>query len=107
MKNYLRVIIIVCITFIIGMIGYATIVEKHFRNFTGNDVDVLQLNDIRETAEKNWDTLQNLDRKDFGADFVVLDNKNNMLYSSSFMEEEANLTVEQAIKCRYPYAYVV
>ena len=107
MKNYLRVIIIVCITFIIGMIGYATIVEKHFRNFTGNDVDVIQLNDIRETAEKNWDTLQNLDRKDFGADFVVLDNKNNMLYSSSFMEEEVNLTVEQAIKCRYPYAYVV
>ena len=107
MKNYLRLIIIVCITFIIGMIGYTTIVKKHFRDFTGNNVDVIQLNDIKKTAEKNWDTLQNLDRKDFGADFVVLDNKNNMLYSSSFMEEEANLTVEEAIKCRYPYAYVV
>lgn len=107
MKNYVRVIIIVCITFVIGMIGYATIMEKHFRDFTENDVDVIQLNDIKETVKGNWDTLQNLDSKDFGVDFVVLDNVNNILYSSGSIKDETKLTVEEAIKNRYPFSYVV
>lgn len=107
MKKYVRVIIMVCITFVIGMIGYATIMDKHFRDFTENDVDVIQLNDIRESAKENWDSLQNLDSKDFGVDFVVLDNVNNILYSSGSIKEDAKLTVEDAIKNRYPYSYVV
>lgn len=107
MKNYVRVIIIACIIFVIGMIGYAAIMEKHFRDFTENDVDVIQLNDIRETAKENWDALQKLDSKDFGVDFVVLDNVNNVLYSSPSIKEETKLTVEEAIKNRYPYSYVV
>ena len=49
MKNYVRVIIMACIIFVIGIIGYATIMGKHFRDFTENDVDVIQLNDIKET----------------------------------------------------------
>ena len=107
MKNYVRVIIIACIIFLIGMIGYAAIMEKQFGDFTGNDVDVIQLNDIRETVKENWDALQNLDSKDFGVDFVVLDNVNNILYSSDSLKEEEKLTVEEAIKHRYPYSYVV
>lgn len=107
MKNYVRVIILVCITFVIGMIGYTAIMEKHFHDFTGNDVDVIQLNDIRETAKENWDTLQNLDSEDFGVDFVVLDNVGNVLYNSGFIKGEAKLTVEEAVKNRYPYSYVV
>lgn len=107
MKNYIRIIIIVCITFVIGMIACATIMEKQFREFTENDVDVIQLNDIRETAKKNWDELQNLDNKDFGVDFVVLDNMNTMIYRSASLREDMKLTVEEAIKYRYPYAYVL
>ena len=41
MKNYVRVIIVACIIFVIGMIGYAIIMEKHVRDFTENDVDVI------------------------------------------------------------------
>lgn len=107
MKNYVRVIIIVGIVFVIGMIGYATIMEKHFRDFAENDVNVIQLNDIRETAKQNWNALQNLENEDFGVDFVVLDNVNNILYSSQSVKEEVKLTVEEAIKNRYPYSYVV
>lgn len=107
MKNYVRVIIMVCILFVIGMIGCATIMGKHFRDFTDNDVDVIQLNDIRETAKENWNSLQDLDNEDFGVDFVVLDNAGNILYSSGSIKEEAKLTVEEAIKNRYPYSYVV
>lgn len=107
MKNYVRIIIIVCIAFVIGMIGYATIMEKDFHDFTENDVNVIQLNDIRETTKQNWDDLQMLDSEDFGVDFVVLDNLNNILYRSSSIEEETKLTVEEAIKRRYPYSYVV
>lgn len=106
MKNYIRVIIIVCITFIIGMIIGATIMEKQLRDFTENDVDVIQLNDIKKTAEQNWDELQNLESKDFGVDFVVLDNMNNILYRSGSIKEKEKFTVEEAIKCRYPYSYV-
>ena len=107
MKNYVRVIIIVCITFIIGMIGYATIMENHLHDFTENNVDVIQLNDIKETATKNWETLQNLDSKDWGVDFVVLDNLNNILYSSNSVMEETKITLEDAVKYRYPYSYVM
>lgn len=107
MKNYIRVITIVCMIYVIGMIGYATIMDKQFHDFAENDVDVIQLNDIRETAKENWDALQNLDREDFGVDFVVFDHVNNILYSSASIKEEAELTVEEAIKNRYPYSYVV
>ena len=107
MKNYIRVIIMACIIFVIGIMGYVTIMEKHFRDFTENDVDVIQLNDMKETAKENWDTLQNLDGEDFGVDFVVLDNVNNILYSSGSIKDETQLTVEDAIKNRYPYSYVV
>lgn len=107
MKNYVRVIMIACIIFVIGMIGYTTIMEKHFRSFTENDVDVIQLNDIRETAKENWDTLQNLDSEAFAVDFVVLDNIGNILYRSGSVKDETKLTVEKAIKNRYPYSYVV
>ena len=107
MKNYIRVIIMACIIFVIGIMGYVTIMEKHFRDFTENDVDVIQLNDMKETAKENWDSLQNLDTEDFEVDFVVLDNVNNILYSSSSIKDEANLTMEEAIKNRYPYSYVI
>lgn len=107
MKNYVRVIMIACIIFVIGMIGYTTIMEKHFRSFTENDVEVIQLNDIRETAKENWDTLQNLDSEAFAVDFVVLDNIGNILYRSGSVKDETKLTVEKAIKNRYPYSYVV
>lgn len=107
MKNYVRVIIIVCIIFVIGMIGYATAMEMQFRDFTENDVDVIQLNHIRETAKQNWDALQKLDSEDFGVDFVVLDNGNHILYSSPSIKEKTYLTVEDAIKNRYPYSYIV
>ena len=107
MKNYVRVIIMACIIFVIGIIGYATIMGNHFRDFTENDVDVIQLNDIKETAKKNWEELQNLDGEDFGVDFVVLDNVNNILYSSGSIQAKTKLSVEEAIKNRYPYSYVV
>ncbi len=107
MKNYVRVIIIVCILFVIGMIGYAAVMRIQFQDYTENDVDVIQLNDVRETVKQNWDTLQKLDSKEFEVDFVVLDNVNNVLYSSPSIMEETKLTVEEAIKNRYPYSYVV
>lgn len=107
MKNYIRVIIIVCIIFVISMIGCATILDKQFYDFAENKVDVIQLNDIKETVKENWASLQNLDNEDFGVNFVVVDNVNNTLYSSNSLNGKINLTVEEAIKHRYPYSYVV
>lgn len=107
MKNYVKIIIIVAIIFVIGMFCYAITMGKQLEEFAGNDVDVIQLNDIKENAKKNWETLQNLDSKNFGVEFVVLDNLNNVLYSSGSETEEAKITLAEAIKCRYPYDYVV
>lgn len=106
MKNYVKVIVIVCITFVIGMIGFSVIAGVNLDNYSENNVDVVQLNDIRETARENWDNLQNMNGKDFGVDFVVLDNLNNILYSSTSVADVANLTLEDAVKSRYPYSYV-
>lgn len=107
MKNYVKIIIIIAIIFVIGMFCYAITMGKQLEEFAGNDVDVIQLNDIKENAKKNWETLQNLDSKNFGVEFVVLDNLNNVLYSSGSETEEAKITLAEAIKCRYPYDYVV
>ena len=107
MKNYVRIVIVVCIIFVIGLLGCLTIMDRHLHNISENDVDVIQLNDIRETVKQNWDALQNLDSEEFEVDFVVLDNINNILYSSDSIEENEKLTVEEAIKNRYPYSYVV
>ena len=107
MKNYARVIIIVCIIFVVGIIGFSVAAGANLDDYSENNVDVIQLNDISQTAKENWDNLQNLDEKDFGADFVVLDNENNILYSSTSAAEDTALTVEEAVKQRYPYTYVV
>lgn len=106
MKNYVRVVIIICITYVLGICIFAGVTKKYFDSFTKNDIDVVRLNDIKKTAEENWESLQELDSRDFGADFVVLDNANNVLYSSCATEGD-RLTIEEAIKKRYPYAYVV
>ncbi|MEE1281944.1 MAG: HAMP domain-containing sensor histidine kinase [Acutalibacteraceae bacterium] len=107
MKNYIRVIIIVCIIFAIGMLGFVVVSRVNFSNYSENDVDVIQLNDIKETAKENWDNLQSMDEKDFEEAFVVLDNGSNILYSSDSVTEDTNMTVETAIKCRYPYSYII
>lgn len=107
MKNYVRIVAIVCIIFLIGMIGFTVALEVNFDTYSKNTVDVIMLNDIRETAKKNWNSLQSIDKKDFEESFVILDNSNNTLYSSASVTENTNLTVETAIKCRYPYSYVI
>lgn len=107
MKNYVKIVVIVCIIFLIGMIGFTVASGVNFDTYSKNDVDVIRLNDISETAKKNWDNIQSMDKEDFGEDFVILDNGNNMLYSSASVIENTNLTVEEAIKCRYPYSYVI
>ena len=107
MKNYVRIVAIVCMIFLIGMIGFVAVSGVNFDTYSENNVDVIRLNDISETAKKNWDNIQSMDKEDFGEDFVILDNGNNMLYSSSSVTENTNLTVETAIKCRYPYSYVI
>lgn len=107
MKNYARVVIIVCIIFFVGIIGFSIAAGANLDDYSESYVDILQLNDIRETAKKNWNNLQNLDEKDFGADFVVLDNENNILYSSIYTAEDTTLTVEDAVNRRYPYSYVI
>lgn len=107
MKNYVRTVVIVCMIFLIGIIGFTVASELNFDTYSNNDVDVISLNDIKETAKKNWDNIQSMDNEVFEESFVILDNGNNMLYSSTSVTENTNLTVEEAIKCRYPYTYVI
>ena len=107
MKNYVRVIIIMCIAFVVGIIGFSIATGAPLDDYSERNVDILQLNDIRETVKKNWDNLLILNEQDFGAEFVVLDNENNILYSSTSATEDTVLTVEEAVKRRYPYSYVV
>ncbi len=74
------------------------------------DVDTVKLNDITQKVIANFDSLPGLDSEDFGVGFVVLDNGNRVVYSNTekvkskkLIEEAEHMTLEKAIKNRYPY----
>ena len=66
---------------------------------------VLALNDITEMAEEKGLSADVFSGKDFGADFAVLDSKENVIYSSCGDDEK--ITLNRAIMNRYPYSYVM
>lgn len=83
-----------------------------FTNHTGqvntvSENTVLQLNDITKTAEQCWDSIESLSEGGWNADFYVIDSLGKTRYASG-KGQNANerITVETAVKNRYPYSYV-
>ena len=110
MKQFARIIIVFCVVYVLGILVFALMTDSSDSLKT----DTLKLNDIVQKVSENRDSLQNLDNLDFGVGFVVLDKDNRVIYtrlskgesSEKLKDDVAGMTVEKAIKDRYPYRYL-
>ena len=101
MKNYVKTVIAFGIIYILGLVVFVLLSAGHLSSSN----DTVVLNDITKKIEQDPKLLQNPENMDFGVDFVVLGVNNNVLYSSK--EAFSRMTVEEAIKKRYPYQYII
>ena len=104
--------IILSVLFLVGVITFAMI-SGHVSSGV-SDEEVLILNDIAKEAEENWDNPDSLGKKDYGVDFVILDNLNKEIYKSPSAANEISritssdhITVETSMKKRLPYKFIM
>ena len=67
---------------------------------------VVVLNDLTQDCAENWDDLTVVSETDYGVYYVVLDSSNGVRIDQRPGVIAGRMTVETAIKNRYPYQYV-
>ena len=108
MRNYYKIVIVIAILYFLAVLGlwYFFGREDGFDSVRGRDITVL--NDITMNAGEYWDNLEKLNEKGYGADYVILNTENAILFSSIKTKSSDEVySVQSAIKKGYPYAYVM
>ncbi len=105
MKNYYRLVLLLGVIYFAAVMIFAGLAVRKNDSSAKQETEILQLNSIAKDAEQHWANLQELDQ-DYGTDFVVLDQNGRILYDSDTNIAKDHLSIEKAIKLRYPYAYV-
>ena len=105
MKNYYRLVLLLGVIYFAAVMIFAGLTVRKNYSSAKQETEILQLNSIAKDAEQHWANLQELDQ-DYGTDFVVLDQNGRILYDSDTNIAKDHLSIEKAIKLRYPYAYV-
>ena len=106
MKNYFRAVFAIAVLFVlgIGVFAFSTlsgITASKLANET-----VVVLNDLTKDCAENWDDLSVVMETDYGVAYVVLDSSNGVRIDQRPGVIAGRMTVETAIKNRYPYQYV-
>ena len=108
MKKYSKVIIYTALVWLVSLAVFYICTGVSIRNITRNNTDTVVLNDIAKTAEENMTSLDALDSMGFDCEFVIVSNINEILYRSSAVPDELDgMSVQAAIKNRYPYQYII
>lgn len=106
MKKYIRMIIITAAVFLAGIIFLTVMTSGTYTPVTSRE-KITALNDIARTAEEYRSELSVLDGKEYGVGFVILDLTDNLLYARTADGiKDEKLSVETAIRRRYPYQYL-
>lgn len=106
MKHYYKLLIALSLIFaaVITAVIYSA---YRFPSGSGTDSNpVIKLNDIVYDSKEHWDDLSSLAKDKYGVDFVILDNNSNVRFDSRAGGGEP-VTVEKAVKARYPYQYIL
>ncbi|MBP5180009.1 MAG: hypothetical protein J6127_01825 [Clostridiales bacterium] len=106
MRRSYKIIVIVACLYIVGIIAFAVLSGRQIGSSSVSEQDVLLLNDIAYTAQENWGSLDVLDEVSSGKDFVVTDTIGGVVYDSRGGSGDS-VTVQSAIKNRYPYAGIM
>ena len=102
--------IFTAIIYVCGVVLFIFITQHDDSANSLKEEMVLRLNDITKVAEENWDSLEVLEQRDLGKDYCVVDDLGTILYDARPVKSvgtDPGVSVEAAIKNRYPYSYVI
>ena len=107
MNKYRKIMITIAILYLCGVVIFIIFTNHTGQANTVSENTVLQLNDITKTAEQCWDSIESLSEGGWNADFYVIDSLGKTRYASGKGQNtNERITVETAVKNRYPYSYV-
>lgn len=100
------------ILYLCGILIFTLVTMNRIGNTTSNENVILALNDIVKEAGKNWKTPEAFGQNEYDVEYCILNEMDEVLYDSREGKQEEKisgddkLSVEEALKNRYPYAYV-
>ncbi|MCR4689848.1 MAG: HAMP domain-containing histidine kinase [Lachnospiraceae bacterium] len=106
MKNYYKLVLLLGVFYFAALMLFAAVTVLKSGE-TGQEAEIIKLNDITKDAQMCWDHLQDLGKNDYGVSFVILDSGDTVLYASGANAEKGRHGITTAIKRRYPYTYVI
>ena len=106
MKNYFRAVLLIAILFVFGIGVFALSTLSGITASSLANETVVVLNDLTQDCAENWDDLSVVSETDYGVCYVVLDSTNGVRIDQRPGVIAGRMTVETAIKNRYPYQYV-
>ena len=106
MKNYFRAVFALAVLFVLGIGVFAFSTLSGIKASQLANETVVILNDLTQDCAENWDDLSVVLETDYGVPYVVLDSSNGVRIDQRPGVIAGRMTVETAIKNRYPYQYV-
>ena len=100
------------ILYLCGILIFTLVTMNRIGNTTSNENVILALNDIVKDAGKIWKTPEAFGQNEYDVEYCILNEMDEVLYDSREGKQEEKisgddkLSVEEALKNRYPYAYV-
>ena len=103
MKNYYKIVIVIAIIYFLAVLGLWYFFGREDSSDSVRGRDITTLNDITINAGEYWNNLEKLNEKDYGADYVILNTENAILFSSIKTKKSDEVySVQSAIKKGYP-----
>ena len=106
MRKSYKIIILVAVVYIAVIAAFAFLSGTKIGGSSISEQDVLLLNDLSYKAKDNWDSLQVLDSVKSNKAFVITDMTGHSIYDSRG-GAGGTVTVQTAIKNRYPYTGIM
>ncbi|MBO4579649.1 MAG: HAMP domain-containing histidine kinase [Clostridiales bacterium] len=107
MRNYYKLLVSILVIYILAVGLFVFISGRDMSKLQVNEDNVLILNDIAKKAEENWPDLSSIESSKYAVDYVILDQNGNVLKDSNSASGDIRISVEEAVKNRYPYAYII
>ncbi|MBR2549188.1 MAG: HAMP domain-containing histidine kinase [Clostridiales bacterium] len=107
MKKYARLVITIVCVYIAAILLFVLLTNTGLISTSVSNEHILLLNDITQTAGDNWKEPNAFDSIKSDVDYMVLDQNNSVVYDSRTKGSSSErMSVENAMKMRYPYSYV-
>ena len=106
-KKYARLVITIVCVYIAAVLLFVLLTNTGLISTSVSNEHILLLNDITQTAGDNWKEPNAFDSIKSDVDYMVLDQNNSVVYDSRTKGSSSErMSVENAMKMRYPYSYV-